>query len=103
MDFHEASQQFAILDYKTGQNAKQMKDALTTKGEWKDLQLPLYRFIGNQNSWPNAKVGYINLPSRFEDTKFLLADWGDDQFQSALNAAKAHRRCCGQSRILASW
>ena len=88
VDYREETGEYAILDYKTGQNAKQLKDVLTKKGEWIDLQLPLYRYIGNQKNWLDAKVGYINLPSRFEDTRFVIADWSDAHFESAQREAE---------------
>ena len=52
------------------------------------MQLPLYRFIGNQRGWPNAKVGYINLPGKAADTKFVIAPWDEAVFESAIGEAK---------------
>ena len=88
VDRHQSTGEYAILDYKSGQNAKQLKDVRKKDGTWLDLQLPLYRFIGNQRGWEDAKVGYINLPGKAADTQFVIADWNESIFQSAIDEAK---------------
>ncbi len=88
-ELEDGGREYAILDYKTGQNAKQPKNVYNEKrDEWKDLQLPLYRFIGNQRGWENARVGYITLPGKAADAKFDIAPWKEAEFESAIKEAK---------------
>jgi RecB family exonuclease len=81
----------AILDYKT--SAKPAPPKIThgpKRGRWRNLQLPLYRFM-----YPGAagadcvRLGYIALPSETDRTQFLEGEWTAHDLGGALNAARA--------------
>jgi ATP-dependent helicase/DNAse subunit B len=87
IDRHESEKRFRILDYKTGDSRKRPDQTHRQKGDWVDLQLPLYRIL-----WPATGVsptdlpvelGYFNLPKDSDETAVALADWDDEAFVEA--------------------
>ena len=57
--------------------------------DWIDLQLPLYRFIGEHHGIAgNVTLGYIVLPRRAEDTDLIRAEWSDDHIAGAVERAR---------------
>lgn len=52
----------AILDYKTGDKANEPRKAHLRGDQWRDLQLPLYRWLVRQSGFEGPwTVGYVNL------------------------------------------
>jgi ATP-dependent helicase/nuclease subunit B len=79
------SNEWRVLDYKSGENATKPNKAHRTKaGEWIDLQLPLYRLLA-QSLKLEGKVhlGYVHLPGNISAVGCSIADWSDDDLESA--------------------
>ncbi len=77
-----------LFDYKTSDTPKKPQQAHQSKGEWIDLQLPLYRhlvaemdFGGSQEG--GLQLGYIALPKDTSKTGYMKADWGEDELLDA--------------------
>lgn len=99
IDYHAASGAWAVFDYKTGERGEGPDAVHRTKGQWQDLQLPLYRFMlpyvagedGQRvfTGGPAATVrlGYILLCGDPAQVRFEVADWTDDDLAGALEAA----------------
>ena len=67
IDHNPGTGEWAILDYKTGESGKSPDAAHLSKGEWKDLQLPLYTHLVQELDLGEApRVGYIYV-GRSED------------------------------------
>jgi hypothetical protein len=89
IDWHEESGQVAVLDYKTGDGGRDPDQTHRYKGEWIDLQLPLYRWL--IRSWtPPAPIdadamvlGYVTIPRVLRDTRFALARWSREELAAA--------------------
>jgi RecB family exonuclease len=96
IDYHPQQQQLCVLDYKTSDTGKRPDKAHRQKGEWVDLQLPLYRHLLHSlqlaAQYPTAaapQLGYINLPKDLAAIGALIADWNDGDLQAADEAAHA--------------
>ncbi len=71
--------QWAVLDYKTGDAAKTPKETHLKGGEWIDLQLPLYVHLARSlNIEGPLQLGYILLPKETGKTGASMADWDND-------------------------
>lgn len=80
-----------ILDYKTGDTAKDpLKVHLNRKtGEWFDLQLPLYRHLGETLKVSgDVTTGYFNLPKSADECAVRFADFSDDELNAADDLAR---------------
>lgn len=76
--------EWAILDYKTGDAAKSPHDTHLKHGEWIDLQLPLYRHLARSLGVDGSvQLGYVLLPKETEKVGAVIADWDDAMLQSA--------------------
>ena len=63
-----------LLDYKTSDRAKTPEASHRKRGEWVDLQLPLYRHLAQALGYhPPFLLGYASLPR--EQASFSLATW----------------------------
>ena len=96
-------EEYAVLDYKTGDKAESpRKKHIRGKAagdpllpaHWVDLQLPLYRYLlrsieglNEQLEGKKIKLGYVTLPSAASNTKFDIANWSDDDLVTADQAA----------------
>ena len=90
VDQHEDGR-WLILDYKTGDNAKKPLPAhwKSKSGEWIDLQLPLYRHLGESiGVTGRVSTGYFNLPKSADDCRVERAEFTDDQLESADDLAR---------------
>lgn len=85
VDFNQTTNEWAIFDYKTGDNPLAPDKAHKKKNEWVDLQLPIYRYLlkktGIISSEP--KLGYIQLVS---DLNRIGADWAKFEAEDYLGA-----------------
>ncbi|HRP62406.1 MAG TPA: PD-(D/E)XK nuclease family protein [Phycisphaerales bacterium] len=93
IDRHETSKTWRIIDYKTGDSPstpfKAHHGSTKPKDEWIDLQLPLYRYLAAQTQLEGEiEVGYITLPKDADKVDFLRADWSEELFASAIDAAR---------------
>jgi ATP-dependent helicase/nuclease subunit B len=100
IDYHAASSTWAVFDYKTSERAEHPDAKHRKKGEWLDLQLPLYRLIlpyvtdaaGNRAFTldPDARIrtGYILLCGNPDEIGFVEEEWTEDELATALDAAR---------------
>ena len=76
-----------LLDYKTGDTAKEPGKAHQRGGEWIDLQLPLYLVLakaaGVVKEGQAVRMGYIHLPKQLDKAGVSLANWDVDDLTSA--------------------
>ena len=87
------SNEYIIFDYKSSENVKTPKQAHIRKGEWIDLQLPLYRHLAQRIGLNgNIKLGYIVLPKDTKKVQHLMAEWTEEDFahadKTAIDVAK---------------
>ncbi|MCA9211419.1 MAG: PD-(D/E)XK nuclease family protein, partial [Planctomycetales bacterium] len=84
VDRHEDTGAYAILDYKTSESGSTPNQTHVKRGEWVDLQLPLYRsFVDALKLTEPVELGYVVLPNETAKVDFLLADWSEEELQSA--------------------
>jgi len=98
VDHHPDSGAWEILDYKTSAQGKSPDQIHVVRGEWVDLQLPLYQLLAPHAGIPalaaaavteQVRVGYFNLPARTEDTGVRLAEWTAADHAAAIEKARA--------------
>ncbi|HSG70005.1 MAG TPA: hypothetical protein VLA12_06290, partial [Planctomycetaceae bacterium] len=59
------------------------------KGEWTDLQLPLYRHLVKALEIDgDLELGYINLPKKLDDVKDAIAPWTAEELADADEIAR---------------
>jgi RecB family exonuclease len=89
IDVNEDSGQRMIFDYKTSDKATKPEAAHRKRsGEWVDLQLPLYRhLVAGLGIAEPVGLAYIVLPKDLARVGHLTADWAEDDFRSADEAA----------------
>lgn len=91
VDFHYEMGKYVLLDYKTSAAGDDPEKAHRKKGEWVDLQLPLYEWLFSENNETeaNIEVGYVSLPKDTTKTGFLIADWHYADFAAARDSARS--------------
>ena len=89
IDRHEAHG-FAILDYKTADRGKNPTgDHRKKSGEWKKLQLPLYRLLAVEVTGDDAvELGYVNLAASEAESGFKIAKWKEEDLAEATREAQ---------------
>lgn len=94
IDQHDRTGHWRILDYKSGENAEPPEKSHRSKGEWVDLQLPLYRLLVRSlrseslEIERNVQLGYIVLPGDLRKLGVELADWTDEELCEAEDVAR---------------
>ncbi|HEY1861050.1 MAG TPA: PD-(D/E)XK nuclease family protein, partial [Gemmataceae bacterium] len=88
IDYHEVKRVLRILDYKTADAGEHPDKTHRKKGEWIDLQLPLYRHVYQALRLEaptdlTIELGYFNLPRKLDDTGVQLAEWGMAELEDA--------------------
>lgn len=87
IDRNERTGRWRIIDYKTGDAGKGPEQTHRRSGEWVDLQLPLYAHLlpslGIEFVPEEVELGYFLLPKKLPDTRFVAADWREDDFLRA--------------------
>lgn len=85
IDFHPESGQWAIWDYKTSDSAKNpLQVHWSRKHGWQDLQLPLYRAIGEKLGVTGVPtLGYITLPKQATSAGFHVAKFSPELLEEA--------------------
>lgn len=67
-----------LFDYKTHDRAETPEARHRKRGEWIDLQLPLYRHLAKALGYAGPfELGYVSLPR--EDAVFATATWSEDE------------------------
>jgi len=89
IDFHPGENRWVIFDYKTSDTARTPEQTHLKGGQWKDLQLPLYRRLGaGLGVGRDVKLGFIVLPKDADEVGERLAGWSEEDLQSADRAAE---------------
>jgi hypothetical protein len=96
IDQHEATGQVAVWDYKSSDKGEGPEEVhyMPRKKEWKDLQLPLYRYLLRElkilkgADLSTAITGFLLLPRRLEDIRFAATEWDEALYQSAAEVAR---------------
>ncbi|MCL2823776.1 MAG: PD-(D/E)XK nuclease family protein, partial [Polyangiaceae bacterium] len=77
-----------VFDYKLSKEAKTPAQDHVRKGEWKNLQLPLYRKLVSDIAGDSVvRLGYICL-SEAAEVKEALAKWTEEQLAEAYSTAE---------------
>jgi len=97
IDKHMRTGRIAILDYKTGESAKDPVAAHYSKrlDVWRDLQLPLYCQLALPLELEELPLlGYVAVGRDPANVQFRLAeDWTEDDIANATEAARDVVRC----------
>ncbi|HBC85430.1 MAG TPA: hypothetical protein DCZ94_00595 [Lentisphaeria bacterium] len=81
IDYNPLLKKVRILDYKTSETGKDPRKTHFRKGEWIDLQLPLYRILFDKDDLLKKKIpgefnsvecGYFNLPKAVTSTGIVI-------------------------------
>ena len=91
IDEHEGSGEVMVFDYKTSDSGKTPEKThyKKKKGEWIDLQLPLYRhLVKSIGITADVGLAYINLPKKLDDVKHQQAKWDAGILASADEKAR---------------
>lgn len=100
IDVHEPTGEWAVLDYKTGENVLPPDKTHRSRAGWTDLQLPLYRLLAPApESVPAVRLGYVSLAARPERAGFLIAPWTDSELDAADEAAREVVRAVRDGRF----
>jgi len=89
IDVNRETGQRVILDYKSSDTAKRPDQVHQRRGEWVDLQLPLYRclaqYLGIEGP---VGLGYVLLPRDTSQIEFQLAEWTEQELAAADDVAR---------------
>ncbi len=89
IDRHRGDQTWAILDYKTAEQRRAPSEVHFSKGQWVDLQLPLYRLLAEPHGVTgDIQLGYISIPRDNDRLECLLADWSEEELREAEAVAR---------------
>lgn len=84
IDRHQQTGSWRVLDYKTSETAMTPNRAHRSKGEWVDLQLPLYRLLVRSLGIRNdIQLGYVLLPGDLDKVGIEVAEWTEAELQEA--------------------
>ncbi len=84
IDYNADLDQWAVLDYKTGDAGKEPNQVHRTKGMWVDLQLPLYRHLSKKYGVTgNVLLGYVVIPRDTNQIGPKFANWTDEELLEA--------------------
>jgi len=101
IDRHRETGAWMVFDYKTSEDGVDLFSVRGRDGEWKDLQLPLYRFLlpslrtsdGQQVAMPPSDVSiglaYLPLSKDPEDMDAVFPHWTEDDLASAEEKARS--------------
>jgi len=102
IDRHQETGELFIFDYKTSDAGDSPEKQHRKKGQWVDLQLPLYRHLLNaipptelglsdasELTDAAVQLGYITLPKSAEKAGHLPAEWSDADLAEADEVAAA--------------
>lgn len=101
IEVHAETGAVAVFDYKTGDRVKSPDSTHRDRsGAWRDLQLPLYRFLLPHLRLPGGEpvvegmesrdvhLGYIRVPKDVSRVGAALAAWEAEEIGSALERAR---------------
>jgi hypothetical protein len=111
IDHNPKTGEWLLIDYKTGDRGAELRNVRSRDGTWKDLQLPLYRFLlpylctesGALDPSPKpgqvVKVAYLPIPRSRDAISPLIPNWKDPDFDSAVEAARDALRFLETQRV----
>ncbi|HIK93859.1 MAG TPA: PD-(D/E)XK nuclease family protein [Planctomycetes bacterium] len=89
VDQHQTTEQWRVLDYKTSERAEKPEATHMKKGEWIDLQLPLYRLLVQSLGIDGEiQLGYVHLPGDLSSVGASIAKWSDAELETAEETAR---------------
>lgn len=93
IDYHPQQRRLILLDYKTGSRSETPDKVHRKRGEWVDLQLPLYRHLIDSLDLKYAreiKLGYVQLSGKVTSGDQLegIAEWTQQELIEADEVAK---------------
>lgn len=89
VDRNETTGAWMIFDYKSGDKGDSPGESHRKRGDWIDLQLPLYRHLARTLALPDEpRLGYINLPKDLAGVGAAFAEWSQDDLADADAKAK---------------
>ncbi|HVJ69538.1 MAG TPA: PD-(D/E)XK nuclease family protein [Caulifigura sp.] len=87
IDYNAASDEWLVIDYKTGDRAADPGKVHLDSGVWVDLQLPLYRLLARSLNIPGEPgLAYLTLgkdPPKEPEDLFKPAKWSAEQLAEA--------------------
>jgi len=113
IEAHGERGELALFDYKTGDSPRDPDRAHRSRqGEWRDLQLPLYRHllphlldrdggrVAPELDGLRVRLGYIHLPGSVEGVGARIANWDDEVLASALDRARSAIRALRRDPVI---
>ena len=92
--------QWIIFDYKSSSAPDTPEKKHRKRGDWVDLQLPLYRHIAaTLGVTGDVRLGYIVLPKDTGKVGALVAEWTDADLQEADEVAREVVRCIRREKF----
>lgn len=89
IDVHPETGRWTIFDYKTGDAGAAPEKTHRYKGDWLDLQLPLYRHLARPLCQEGEiQLGYIVLPRDVNAVSEQLAKWSQEELIHADDTAR---------------
>lgn len=100
LDWNATTGHWMILDYKTGEEPLRADTARDRHGRWRDLQLPLYRYLlrhmvspsrlpgGLADPQAQVAVAYLNLSARPGPVEPSVGSWKEAELEEALETAR---------------
>ncbi|HID75726.1 MAG TPA: PD-(D/E)XK nuclease family protein [Planctomycetaceae bacterium] len=89
IDVHRETGRRIVLDYKTSDTPRDPDKVHRSQGEWKDLQLPLYRhLVAGLGITGPVGLGYIVLPKDTSKVAERLAEWTEEDLAEADRVAE---------------
>jgi ATP-dependent helicase/nuclease subunit B len=89
IDLNDKTSSWRLLDYKTGDTAKLPDKIHRNKGEWVDLQLPLYWHLTQKRRGADfAGVGYVLMTKDHSSIGVELAPWNREEMEEAVAIAR---------------
>ncbi len=89
IDQHADRNEWALLDYKTGDSAEDPDKVHRKQGEWVDLQLPLYLHLAARLGVEGSiALGYVTLPGETGEVRERMAPWSEDDLITADQKAR---------------
>ncbi|MBF0544770.1 MAG: PD-(D/E)XK nuclease family protein [Candidatus Riflebacteria bacterium] len=83
------SEGFRIFDYKTYDECKDPKKVHVQSNEFVDLQLPLYKLLGEGIGLKGKiDLAYFCLPGKFDENPIKIANWSDADLERAFEQAE---------------
>lgn len=89
IDHNQQTGEWRVVDYKTSEKGDSPKSVHMSKGNWIDLQLPLYRILARANNIRGPiQLGYIQLPGDLTKVGLDSADWTETELDAAEQLAR---------------